>query len=251
MSPLVLVISLLEGDKYPTQSLILTLLVLLEENVVQMQDEYLDKSDEFAKFLIDTKKALCELWDRMPEDTLLASLLDPRFKNMNGFPECEIKEAWRILEQEYKLISMSASTNGNEYLNQPLTPPPINSVITQVTSHMPSNALKRKDQKELEDLLSRLNKRQKLDNKSELERWKELPSEDMRVDVLEWWKLNGKKFPGLSELAKKYLAVPASQANTERSFSTAKKIVTDSRSSLKPHHVEKLVVWHQSYSYFI
>jgi len=50
MSPLVLVISLLEGDKYPTQSLILTLLLLLEENVVQMQDEYLDKSDEFAKF---------------------------------------------------------------------------------------------------------------------------------------------------------------------------------------------------------
>jgi hypothetical protein len=38
---------------------------------------------------------------------------------------------------------------------------------------------------------------------------------------LEWWKSNGKRFPILSEMAIRYLCIPATSAPAERVFSSA------------------------------
>ena len=46
-------------------------------------------------------------------------------------------------------------------------------------------------------------------------------------DTLEWWGENEKRYPNLSPLARKYLAIPATSAPSERAFSAA---VTHARS---------------------
>ena len=80
------------------------------------------------------------------------------------------------------------------------------------------------------------------------------PSERARAEVkwyteeepsadspLEWQKKNHTRFPYLSVLAKKYLAVPATSVPAERAFSIAGHIVSQKRSCLLPENVNRLV----------
>lgn len=83
-------------------------------------------------------------------------------------------------------------------------------------------------------------------NKSELERYKEMPPIPMSNDPLIWWKQNEHLYPILSQIAKIYLAIPASQATCERSFSTAKRICIPSRTLLTPKHVGQYVFSRQN-----
>jgi len=51
-------------------------------------------------------------------------------------------------------------------------------------------------------------------------------------DPLAWWRQNSRNFPILSRLARKFLAIPATSASSERLFSTAGNILTSKRNSL-------------------
>ena len=44
------------------------------------------------------------------------------------------------------------------------------------------------------------------------------------IDPLAWWKMHDGQFPTIAKLARKYLAIPASSAPSERVFSRAKLI---------------------------
>ena len=44
------------------------------------------------------------------------------------------------------------------------------------------------------------------------------------IDPLAWWKMYDGQFPPIAKLARKYLAIPASSAPSERVFSRAKLI---------------------------
>ena len=61
-------------------------------------------------------------------------------------------------------------------------------------------------------------------------------------DLLEWWKANEKRFPILSKIARQYHAIPASSAPIERVFSISTRVVTASRTNLKPELIEKLMM---------
>lgn len=52
------------------------------------------------------------------------------------------------------------------------------------------------------------------------------------TNPLDWWKTNHKDYPNLSKLARKYLAIPATSACSERLFSAAGRTISDERSSL-------------------
>ncbi|CAN0256728.1 unnamed protein product, partial [Ascophyllum nodosum] len=60
-------------------------------------------------------------------------------------------------------------------------------------------------------------------------------------DPLDWWRINAVKFPLLAALARRLLAIPASQAQSERVFSSAGQIVTQTRNRLSSENVELLV----------
>ncbi|CAN0426553.1 unnamed protein product, partial [Ascophyllum nodosum] len=58
---------------------------------------------------------------------------------------------------------------------------------------------------------------------------------------LDWWRINAVKFPLLAALARRLLTIPASQAQSERVFSSAGQIVTQTRNRLSSENVELLV----------
>ena len=62
-----------------------------------------------------------------------------------------------------------------------------------------------------------------------------------QFNPLEWWRQNNTRFPLLSVLAAKYMAVPPTSVASERLFSTAGDVLTDSRSRLLPQKAEQLI----------
>lgn len=70
---------------------------------------------------------------------------------------------------------------------------------------------------------------------------------DKNEDVLNWWKTNGARFPLMAQLARKCFAIPASSASSERSFSTAGRIIEKRRTNLKGSSVDSLMFLHDFY----
>ncbi len=66
---------------------------------------------------------------------------------------------------------------------------------------------------------------------------------------MKWWKEHCLLFPILSQLARKYLSIPATSAASERVFSKGGRIVTKLRSSLKEDNVSDLVILKGSWNH--
>lgn len=65
---------------------------------------------------------------------------------------------------------------------------------------------------------------------------------------LDWWRLRQDKFPRVSKLARKLLAIPATSAPPERVFSSAGNIITDKRSRLMSDLATSLILVRQYYN---
>jgi len=184
----------------------------------------LKKKSAFHAILLDFQKEVSDIWDKLPQDTLIAALLDPRFKSLNHVKsQLEKDEAWQCLTAEYEKYK--------DKISPKIVPisPPVNSNTKKNGTAFDFFA------KKSQTVLT-----------NEIERWKHVVEIEMTEDPLAWWKFNEKSFPVLGYLAKMYLAVPASQATCERSFSTSRRIVTFDRASLKPDNVEMLTMMKQN-----
>ena len=74
----------------------------------------------------------------------------------------------------------------------------------------------------------------------EVDRYQNFQGTNMPNPIL-FWKNNEDQFPGLSKLARKYLATPAGSTESERLFSKAGFVVDDERTSLKTGKVEDIL----------
>ena len=63
----------------------------------------------------------------------------------------------------------------------------------------------------------------------------------MGKEVLLWWKARVDKYPNLSALARRILAIPATSAPSERLFSQASLLLTKKRSRLTDDNASKLM----------
>ncbi|TXG48267.1 hypothetical protein EZV62_027561 [Acer yangbiense] len=82
-----------------------------------------------------------------------------------------------------------------------------------------------------------------INEKSELDCYleeKTLP-QSCEFDVLGWWKLNGIKYPKMSEIARDILAIPVSTIASKSSFSTSGRIVSAQRNRLLPSTLEAIM----------
>lgn len=55
---------------------------------------------------------------------------------------------------------------------------------------------------------------------------------DRTVNVINWWKIHGHRFPDLARMARDYMSVPASSVPSEQLFSRASDIITKKRNRL-------------------
>ena len=76
----------------------------------------------------------------------------------------------------------------------------------------------------------------------EYDAWLRLSDVMASLDPLEWWKIHCTQFPTIGKLARKYLAIPASSAPSERVFSRAKLIQDRQRWSLLPQRLEASIM---------
>ncbi|WOH04391.1 hypothetical protein DCAR_0623800 [Daucus carota subsp. sativus] len=60
-------------------------------------------------------------------------------------------------------------------------------------------------------------------------------------DLLNWWKVNGLKYPNLQHMARDFLAIPASTVASESAFSSSGRLVSPHRSRLHPKTIEALM----------
>lgn len=69
----------------------------------------------------------------------------------------------------------------------------------------------------------------------------QITNEDFLIE--NWWFENRSMYPNLFKLFLKISCVPASSAPSERTFSTAGRIINDRRTSLLPNSVESLLLY--------
>ena len=77
----------------------------------------------------------------------------------------------------------------------------------------------------------------------------ELRIDKSKIDPLQWWKENEKRYPALAQEARRVLSMPSTSASSARVFSTAGRVVTSLRASLSPESVDALVLLHRNTSY--
>ena len=71
-------------------------------------------------------------------------------------------------------------------------------------------------------------------------------TDDATTNPLQWWKKWGSKFPSLAQLARRYLAMPATSAPVERLFSVAGLVATAKINRLAPSTASLLVFLHEA-----
>lgn len=64
---------------------------------------------------------------------------------------------------------------------------------------------------------------------------------DTVCDLITWWRDHEDQYPYLSKLAYFIHSIPATSAPSERSFSTAGRVMQDRRTSLKPSAVDDII----------
>ena len=85
---------------------------------------------------------------------------------------------------------------------------------------------------------------QQIDNK--IPSYLDFPIAEIETSPLVWWKAEYRRFPTLSQLAKKYLCIPATSVPSERVFSSGGHIVSSLRARLHPKNVSKPIFCHKT-----
>ena len=166
-----------------------------------------------------------------------ASLLDPRFKSLPFLkPEEKDDIAAAIVEETINLTpSVTESTNDN----------------TDASCSIPKPKRPRGEHvllKILSDVFAPLSEDVASDDNSDyprvqasLEMKVYLKEESTEEAPLEWWKKNSFRYPLLSNVAIKYLIIPATSVPSERVFRTAGHIANQKCACLLPENVRMLV----------
>lgn len=189
------------------------------------------------------------------KNQVLATALDPRTKNLKGIPIAERSEV-------ADLVSRSCFDMHNSKRNlrdapvEPLHVPQVRQYTDQFEDYLNeeddgdaagSSFSAASDSVSRDQFLRDCISREWIEYSSE-------PKLEMRQidgkksDPLAWWRgLRQQKYPLLSALARRVLAIPATSAASERLFSVAGLVVTKKRNSLTGDSVSLLVWLHEAW----
>ncbi|XDV47123.1 hypothetical protein PO909_016829, partial [Leuciscus waleckii] len=195
--------------------------------------QLLNPSDDDTQLTKDIKTAVIEYLNEKYDDEItdelldMASLLDPRFKTQYIRPDkieaIKTRAVTEILKMEGDQgPSTSQASCRTEEIEAEKQRKSLGSFFKKPC---PSNT-------GLSDMQA---------VEGELENYLMGPDADSETEPLDWWKVYDKKFPKVSQLARRYLCIPATSSPSERIFSTGGNIVTCHSAALKPETVDKLV----------
>jgi hypothetical protein len=215
------VLEQLEGDRYVTISKIL----YEQSRLVRVFAKVASSTSGFDPMIITfCKKASTvagvKFSSQVDKAAMISTILDPRFKSLSFLNAAEKGECWDALTAAYHGLEIE--------LGQDSKP---------ADSPQPHKKRKVNDKNQgidyTADILAVLSPT-KAPVLTELEKYAAYPDEERNNHPLDWWKMHGSRFPNLSILARRYLAIPASSASSERLFSRLKLTATAARQGLKP-----------------
>ena len=227
LSPLPSLTYMLSGEEYVTVSAVLPMLKLIDDNLLKEEDSNTQLTKDIKQRIkLDLGRRYADS-EEIVEILKVTTFLDPRFKT-KYIKDTVLEMTKQKLVDETRNIQdcTSQSIPTREAADPP--PPKKRNLGTMF-----------KQQKEGQEQLPILSVEQQIT--TDLTCYTSAPMLDSEEDPLVWWKFQSKNYPILSKLAKKYLAVCATSAASERLFSTSGKVVSPLRASLKPEKVEMLV----------
>lgn len=168
-----------------------------------------------------------ELW-AVPTDTaLVATFLDPRFKHFN----------WSIATEENRNEAKRLTGILYKDLKEKLTIP------ANIEETLIPNT--RNYEEDIDDEffsgLESISLEDPAGDNDELAYYSLLDPISITSNPLEWWSKNKVMFPTLTQLARKYLSIPATSVPSERLFSDAGNHISAKRTRLSPDLVNKLL----------
>lgn len=156
--------------------------------------------------------AMKHYWDVPQDEGLIAAILDPRCKYLRFASESQITSTKNLLREIYEKAKEDLGA-------------------VQQQSQSPGNSL-------LRNIFAN---RYRPERRDEIEGYMLMEETDFITCPFKWWASQQSRFPILSQLAKKYLAIPATSASSERLFSDAGNVMTVRRTNLLPSTFEHLV----------
>lgn len=225
-------VSILSGDAYPSISLALIIRTEIVSILAETENNDLSANNLniFSFSLIDQMKnnIKSKLDWRFPISDILvcASLLDPRFSSIDCVlhycKEKNLTKSEFLIKMYEELIGDVQQTSDNQ----------------DSSSQSPSASKILK----LAQRYSKSSKSTSLEAECHL-----LLSFSSSQDVLTFWREKASAMPLLSTLAQKVLCIPATSTPSERVFSIAGLTITNKRSQLSPHNVNKIIFIHDNY----
>ena len=222
------VIVALEGSKHCTIGLLLRDYHRLREYMTELikQNEISPILKMFCQKTLDN--CILKFTASVDKAAMTAVMLDPRFKHVSFLSRIDatkcieaLRQAFTDLEVEMGRLdtmaeSLSSAPRKRQRVNNPDVYTDFSANILDAASPVKGHHL----------------------NQTELDRYLAHPHEPERsTDPLAWWKLYAPKYPKVAILARRYLAIPASSASSERLFSQLKLRVPAARQGLDPDTV--------------
>jgi hypothetical protein len=203
----------------------------------------------------------------IPLITLVASFLDPRFKIGPGLAPLDKEYIWSVIlhqmvgiERTQRALRRAAEEDEQQQQRDQqqqqqqanVDEGPQDDIFNNMFDDL--NALRREeaDQLAAQHEMGHHGGEATDRARAELTMYKAEPSlplqrEDRSYNnPLEWWRLKAQQFPLLSELAIRYLCIPATSAPSERVFSSAGLTIAKERSRLDPSTANELVFLHET-----
>ena len=262
----------LEGDKYVTRSWlpmhIHTLRKHLQEHASSSssssdsEDADADIAETLPSALSAAAQLLLEDLDaRWPAEwslsTCLTVAMDPRTKFMNYLSKQQRDDTWESVSKEMQVLHALQKRDEQHELDiisskkstAPVTATPPSPAKSESSVDLSVDPDADPDDADnyngtVEDAVA-INLKHRI--ASELQLYKREQAIGKQEDPLQWWRQRLETYPLLAVVARKWLAVPASSASSERVFSSAGLTVTKLRNRLKPKRVAELVFLHTAW----
>ncbi|KAL4147980.1 hypothetical protein QTP88_002288 [Uroleucon formosanum] len=238
----------LEGDKKPTIQKVVLFKCLIKNNLIKYANLEINNLDEDVEVNIDSimkilgNKALTILDNKFQLSDVheIAVFLWPKFKMLKMFSE-ENGERSRILgDIELRLLKFEIE-DGEKRANS-VTETNINSNSQELTSKEATMF------SEWEDGVDERAQQSIYKYKKELESYREENYDISDDQILDFWSKQALRFPYLSKLARQILAIPASSASSERSFSVDGRVIEQRRSCIDGSTVDAILFLNSHFS---
>jgi len=242
LEPCAEAIRLMEGEKYPTLSHVIPLVLMVSAMLKGKSAEQPGMPDftDFTSAVNQVRRRILQemnvpgRFDHFSRSARFACALDPRYKHLSFLTAPERDSIFQQIASYYRHHYPAPAPNpipapaAEPDISKPAQPAPGGQSLFHPLS---LSALLRFSFKPSSELLN---------IEIEIQSFRASPSSS-DDDPLDWWRLHQLLFPNLAKLARKFLAIPASSAPSERAFSKVGIVVDKLRSRLLPEKANQLV----------